>query len=126
MTRADLEHAAELLARLVPQTTPTPWRDGVVDGNRYAALVTPHCIRRCTEYRDDHPWMTGHPHDGYGGCLVAETMHAPDRRLMAVLRNLADELGPLLEAVAAEDVHEVTRRARGIAAAVIETHRPSP
>lgn len=128
MSRADLDHAAELLERLLPDTTPAPWRDSVVDGNRYHALVADTCTRRCDEwaarYADGPPEWQSHPHDGYGGCLVAESQHPGDRRLQAVLRNVADALPDLLRAVAAEDPIDVGRIAREIAAAVIATHTP--
>lgn len=128
-TRTDLEHAAELLTRLVPQTTPGPWRDSSVDGNRYAALVADTCIRRCDEWAARYPagpaaWES-HPHDGYGGCLIAESQTSHDRRLMAVLRNIADDLPALLEAVAHEDPVQTGHAARAIAAAVLATHRPT-
>lgn len=128
MSRADLQHAAELLDRLVPQTTPAPWRDSSVDGNRYHALVADTCIRRCdewaTRYDDDAPNWMSHPHEGYGGCLVAESQTPQDRRLMAVLRNVADALPALLRAVAEENPIEVGQLAREIADAVLATHRP--
>lgn len=128
-TRADLEHAAELLGRLVPQATPGPWRDSTVDGNRYAALVADTCIRRCDEwaarYADEIPTWQSHPHDGYGGCLIAESQTSHDRRLMAVLRNVADHLPGLLEAVAHEDPIRAGHAARAIADAVLATHRPA-
>jgi hypothetical protein len=120
MPRTDLEHAAELLDRLLPQTTPGPWRDSSVDGNRYHALVSP------TRHPDKKP---GHGWDwdaGYGGCLVAESVVATDRRLLAVLRNVADDLPALLRAVAAEDPIEVGRLTRRIATAITDTHRPAP
>lgn len=125
-TRAELEHAAELLARLVPQATPGPWRDSSVDGNRYAALVADTCVRGCTDYR----WPRAdsrlhHPHDGYGGCLIAESQTQPDRRLMAVMRNVVEHLPGLLEAVAHEDPLEVGLHSRRIADAVLATHRPT-
>lgn len=119
----DLRHAAELLDRLLPQTTPAPWRDSSVDGNRYHALVAGTCIRRCDDYYAG-PSGWDHPHEGYGGCLVAESMIATDRRLLAVMRNAADHLPGLLEALANEDPIEAGRRARALSEAIIDTHRP--
>lgn len=134
MSRAQLAKAAELLNRLIPNATPAPWRDGSVDGNRYHALTAVTCVRGCDDYAtrlaeryagDPVPaWVDHHPHEGYGGCLVAESIHADDRRLLAVLRNVADELPGLLQAVAEEDPLEVGLHARRIAAAVIATHTP--
>lgn len=127
MSRATLEHAAELLGRLVPLSTPAPWVDGSVDGNRYGALVHTGCSRDCDSYaarHDELGYHFSHPHDGYGGCLVGESLHAPDRRLLAVLRNVADDLLGLLEAIAHEDPVEVGRLAGRIADAVVATHTP--
>ena len=128
MSRADLQHAAELLERLTPQTTPGPWRDSTVDGNRYHALVSDTCTRHCDEAAarraGTRSAFLGHPHDGYGGCLIAESQTAPDRRLMAVLRNIADDLPTLLRAIADEDPIEAGHAARSIASAVLATHRP--
>lgn len=129
MSRAELQHAAELLERLAPQATPGPWRDSSVDGNRYAALVSDVCIRRCDDWHarygaGDLPEWMSHPHTGYGGCLIAESQTAPDRRLMAVLRNIADDLPALLRAIAEEDPLEAGRAARSIAGAVLATHQP--
>lgn len=125
--RTQLEHAAELLERLLPQTTPAPWRDTTVDGapNPYHALVAPEsaCRDHVLTFADgtvDH-WDE---REAYGGRLVAETMEGPDRRLLAVMRNVADELPALLRAVAAEDPAEVGQAARGIAARLIDTHQP--
>lgn len=130
MSAAELQHAAELLDRLVPQATPGPWRDSSVEGNQYAALVSDACTRRCDEwaarYNDGKPppaWMS-HPHDGYGGCLVAESQTAQDRRLMAVMRNVAEHLPGLLRAIAEEDPIEAGRTARRVAVALVDTHRP--
>lgn len=126
MTRAALAHAAELLERLVPQATPGPWRDSTVDGNRYAALVSDTCIRGCDGHAARYADLAyHHPHEGYGGCLIAESQMPQDRRLMAVLRNVADDLPALLRAVA-EDPIEVGEVARRIADAVIQAHRPLP
>lgn len=127
-----MEHAADLLDRLVPQATPGPWRDSSVDGNRFRALVSDTCIRRCDEWAahygdaDQPPSWMSHPHEGYGGCLVGESHFPSDLRLMAVLRNVADHLPDLLRAVAHEDPAETGRLARAIAAAVTDTHRPTP
>lgn len=120
MSRADLEHAADLLARAVDNATPGPWRDSLVDGNRYRALVSdrPH---------PDRPNGWGWEYqEGYGGYLVAESLTDQDRRLLAVMRNTSQHLPRLLWAVAAEDPIEVGRHAREIAAAVLATHRPRP
>jgi len=118
MTRSDLEHAAELLARAVDNATPSPWRDSTVDGNRYAALVA-------DRVHPDRPYGWGWDYDeGYGGCLVAESLMPQDRRLLAVMRNLVDHLPGLLVAVAQEDPIQVGEQARAIAAAVLDTHRP--
>lgn len=127
MSRPELQHAAELLDRLLPAATPAPWRDGSVDGNRYGALTSPVCTRDCDAHAARHahaglPW--GHPHDGYGGCLVAESIHPEDRRLLAVLRNVADDLPHLLRAVAEERPAEVGHFARSMATAVLAAHRP--
>ncbi|MBT56562.1 MAG: hypothetical protein CMF72_24580 [Mameliella sp.] len=128
-TRDQIEHAAELLRPLTEHATPGPWRDGSVDGNRYAALVSPVCIRRCDEWADRYsgepPGWTSHPHDGYGGCLVSESQRPEDRRLMAVMRNVAGYLPELLEAVAHEDPIEVGRITRGMAQAIVDTHTPA-
>jgi hypothetical protein len=134
VSRADLMAAAELLERLLPQVTPGPWRDTSVDGNRYGAVVTDTCIRRCDDYAAglDHlglvAWerelLDHHPHEGYGGCLVGESHTPCDRRLIAVLRNVADHLPALLESVAAEDPVAAGAAARAIAGAVVATHRP--
>lgn len=124
----DLRHAAELLDRLLPQATPAPWRDSSVDGNRYSALVADTCTRRCDEwlarYDEPRPNYITHPHEGYGGCLVAESQTAADRRLMAVMRNVAAHLPDLLRALASEDPIEAGRFAREVADALLETHRP--
>jgi hypothetical protein len=125
----ELEHAADLLERLLPGTTAAPWVDGTVDGNRYAALVHTGCSRDCDDrhqrWIERHPEHDHtHPHDGYGGCLVAESMHPEDRRLLAVLRNVADDLAPMLRALAHEDPIEGARLARRIGRAVVDTHRP--
>jgi hypothetical protein len=126
--RDDLHHAEELLGRLLTGTTPAPWRDTTVDGNRYAALVADTCERRCDEWATRWKAQTGedpyHPHDRYGGCLVAESITAQNRRLLAVLRNVADHLPEILRAVADEDPIAVGRHTRGMAAAIIETHTP--
>lgn len=120
MSREQLRHAAELLERLLPQTTPGPWRDSAVDGNRYHALVSP-------QPHPERPAGRGWDYDeGYGGCLVGESMVYTDRRLMAVLRNVADHLPALLEAVAQEDPLEVGQLARRMADSVIATHTPTP
>lgn len=130
-TRSDMEHAAELLDRLAQHATPGPWRDSSVDGNRYAALVSDTCLRRCDEWaaryvaNDPPEWMS-HPHDGYGGCLIAESQTPHDRRLMATMRNVSDHLAALLRAVAEEDPIEVGRITRQMADAVLATHRPDP
>ena len=126
-TRHDLEQAAELLDRLIPNATPGPWRDSTVDGNRFAALVADTCIRECDTWNahwPDPPSWASHPHDGYGGCLVGESHMPGDLRLMAALRNVADHLPGLLRAVAHEDPAGTGHAARAIAAAVIDTHRP--
>lgn len=128
MSRADLEHAAELLDRLLPYATAAPWRDSTVDSNRYGALITTGpCVARrgytCDEYAAAHPDI-GHPHDGYGGCLVGESMTHGDRRVMAVMRNVVDLIPDLLRGCAHEDPVEVGTVARMLAAAVIDTHTP--
>lgn len=129
-TRADLERAAELVEDLTPTATPGPWRDSQIDDNRYRALVSDVCTRQCDDLHasyaagSDRVWIPGHPHEGYGGCLVAESQTAADRRLMAVLRNMVDDLPALLRGVAAEDPAAVGHAARAIAAAVIDTNTP--
>jgi hypothetical protein len=120
----DLNHAAELLERLLPATTPGPWADTSVNGNRYGALIAVECHRGCTAPTTGPDWTRRHPHEGYGGCLVGESIYPEDRRLLAVLRNVADDLPRLLRAVRAEDPIVVGEVARAMAAAVVSTHRP--
>lgn len=133
--RGDLEHAADELAGLLENTTPAPWRLSTpgTDGARYRALVADNCIRDCdadyvARLAGGPEWMRHHPHDGYGGCLVAESISTPDREILAAMRNAAEHLPDLLRAVAHEDPIAVSQHARRIAADLCpcdaHDHRP--
>jgi hypothetical protein len=76
-----LRRAAERLREVAGKATPGPWRDSTVDGNRYGALVAdqPHPDR-------PNPASGGWGWDeGYGGCLIGESLMRADRAYIATV-----------------------------------------
>jgi hypothetical protein len=84
MTDPDtLRRAAETLRDKANAATPGPWREGrdPTGRNTYAALVadSPHPDRT-------NPDKGGWGYDeGYGGCLIGESLMAADRRYIATM-----------------------------------------
>jgi hypothetical protein len=74
-----LRRAATLMRERAAMATPGPWRNSEVDGNRYAALVAdrPHPDRMKNGGWD---WD-----EGYGGCLIGESLMSSDRRYIAAM-----------------------------------------
>lgn len=116
--RERIRHAIELLHRAEQQATPAPWRDSVVDGNRYGALVsdTMHPQRAYGRGWDYDP--------GYGGCLVGESHMPEDRRLIATMRNTVGPMLNLLGALVDENPLEAAKWADSVATQIILTHTP--
>lgn len=81
-----IREAAALLRHRASRSTPGPWRLG---NSPYAALVAdqPHPSRVNAE-SDGWGWS-----DGYGGCLVGESMMAADRVYFVTMQ---PEVGALL------------------------------
>lgn len=73
----ELREAARLMRERAQMATPSPWRESGVDGNRYAALVAdqPHPDRM-----KGGGWQWD---EGYGGCLIGESLMATDRAYIA-------------------------------------------
>ena len=81
-----IREAAALLRHRASRSTPGPWRLG---NSPYAALVAdqPHPSRVNAE-SDGWGWS-----DGYGGCLIGESMMAADRVYFVTMQ---PEVGALL------------------------------
>ena len=89
-----IREAAALLRHRASRSTPGPWRLG---NSPYAALVAdqPHPSRGNAE---NGGWAWD---DGYGGCLVAESMMTADRLYMASMNPVVGlALADLMDTVA--------------------------
>ena len=90
-----IREAAALLRHRASRSTPGPWRLG---NSPYAALVAdqPHPSRVNAE-SDGWGWS-----DGYGGCLIGESMMAADRVYLVTMQpEIGELLADLLDDVAA-------------------------
>lgn len=80
MNPEHLQQAATLLRERAKAATPGPWRDSsTVDGVRFGALVAdePHPDRM-----QGGGWAWD---EGYGGCLIAESLMMSDRAYIALM-----------------------------------------
>ena len=90
-----IREAAALLRHRASRSTPGPWRLG---NSPYAALVAdqPHPSRA---HAENGGWAWD---DGYGGCLVGESMMAADRVYFVTMQpEVGELLADLLDDVAA-------------------------
>lgn len=125
--RDEIRAAADHLEQLDQAATPGPWRQSTEHGNKYGSVVSDTCVRRCDEWADHYddgpPSWTSHPHDGYGGCLIGESMFPRDRALLPPMRNAAEHLPALLRALADEDPIAASQHALTLARAVDQQAR---
>lgn len=90
-----IREAAALLRHRASRSTPGPWRLG---NSPYAALVAdqPHPSRA---HAENGGWAWD---DGYGGCLIGESMMAADRVYLVTMQpEIGELLADLLDDVAA-------------------------
>ena len=90
-----IREAAALLRYRASRSTPGPWRLG---NSPYAALVAdqPHPSRA---HAENGGWAWD---DGYGGCLIGESMMAADRVYLVTMQpEVGELLADLLDDVAA-------------------------
>lgn len=107
--------AAAVLHLRANRATPGPWR---LSHSRYGALVAdqPHPYRR-----DPNPNGWGWD-EGYGGCLIAESMMTADRVYLATVSPIVGHhLADVIEGLApdANDFHK--ERARRACRAIVDT-----